>query len=202
MTENKTELILGVEKQIWLATTGPMEESRSEIIGWTTKKPTYDNGFIEKGAVLIFVNISHERNVKGQHPLEFMTIRTGHTPGYFPADFLEKEIDSLTKEGALTLLTKENIEEIAVVLGDTFIKYFDYIPGIHLSFDAKVLSPKDLYIVAGPEEMKLSEGKITTGEKISLRHILEICSIAIGQDLILIKRTPDLRFYINTKKLG
>lgn len=197
MTEDNTELILGVEKHIWLATTGPLSEPRSEIIGWTTEKPKYDKGFINKGSVLIFTNISPKINTRGYQPLEFMVINTGSIPGYFPADFLDKEIDSLTKEGTLKLLELENIQEMSIALGNALIKYFDYIPGISLSFDAKVLSPRDLYIVMGPDEMKLSKGKITTGEKISLRHILEIFSIAVGEDLILIKRDPDIRFYVN-----
>ena len=185
MTEDKTELILGVEKQIWLATTGSMEVSGSEIIGWTTKKPVYDNGSIDKGSVLVFSNISPEIDTRERQSLEFMIIHTGPVPGDFPAEFYEEEINSLTKEGALKLLELKNIEEISIALGDVLIKFFDYIPGIELSFDAKVLSPKDLFIVMGPDEMKLSKGKIITGEKISLKHLLEIYSIAIGQNLIL-----------------
>jgi len=177
-------LILGVEKPIYLAATGPLEESSSEIIGWTTIKPQYDNGFIDKGSVLIFVKISPEEDVRGILPLEFMIIHVGPIPGEFPADFLEEEIDSLTKEGAFTLLNLKDIEEISIVLGKVFTKYPNYIAGKELSFDAKILVPKDLYIIMGPEEMRKSNAKITTGEKISLQHILEVYSTSIGQNLI------------------
>lgn len=177
-------LILGVEKPIYLAATGPLEESSSEIIGWTTIKPQYDNGSIDKGSVLLFINISSEEDVRGFQPLEFMIMHIGPIPGEYPADFLQEEIDTLTKEGALTLLELKNVDEISIAIGEVFIKYSDYISGIKLSYDAKVFSPKDLYITMGPNEMRKSDAKITTGEKISLNHIIDVYSSAVGKNLI------------------
>ena len=43
-----------VLKDIWLATTGPLEESRTEIIGWVSQKPPFDNGHIQKGSKSVF----------------------------------------------------------------------------------------------------------------------------------------------------
>lgn len=184
MTTDAQPLILGVEKTIWLVATGPLEESSSEIIGWTTKEPKYNNGHIDRGSVLLFVGISPEKDTREHQPLEFMIIHVGPVPGEYPADFLEEEIDYLTKEGAFTLLDLENIDEMSIGLGKIFIKYPGYIAERNLSFDAKVLSPRDLYIIMGPEEMIRSNAKIATGEKISLEHLLEVYSTAVGQNLI------------------
>ncbi len=184
MTEDIKPLILGLEKPIWLASTGPLENIESEIIGWTTTKPQYDNGFIDKGSVLIFVKISPEEDTKGHRSLEFMVIYTGQLSGEFPAEFLEEEIESLTKEGAFTLLELEDVEEISIVLGKIFTKYPNYIADKELSFDAIVSSPKNLYVIMGPEEMRNSNAQLITGEKISLQHIIEVYSKSIGRNII------------------
>lgn len=178
------QLILGVERPIWLATTGPLEETNSEIIGWTAKEPEYNNGYIDKGSVLLFANISSEKDTRRQPPLEFIIIHAGPVPGEYPADFLEEEIDSLTKEGVFTLLRLENIDEVSICLGQILIKYQNYIAERNLSFDARTFSPRDMYIVMGPEEMRRSNGKIATGEKMSLEYLLEVYSVAVGQNLI------------------
>ena len=175
----KPELILGVEKPIWLAVE---KEPTFKVLGWTTTKPKYDNGFIDKGSVLIFSYIYSSPEGEG---LNFIEIRTGQEYESHLPEFNQAEIDSLTKEGTLTLLILEDIEEISIMMGEVFIKYFDYITGRQLSFDAKVFSPKDLYIIMGPEESKLSDYRINVGEKISLKRLLEIYSTAVGQNLVL-----------------
>ena len=184
MKEDIGPLILGLEKPIYLAATGPLEESSSEIIGWTTTKPQYNNGDIDKGSVLIFVKISPEEDIKGHRPLEFMIIHTGTVPGEFPVYLLEEEIDALTKEGAFTLLELEDVEEISIVLGKIFTKYPDYIADKELSFDATVSAPKNTYIIMSPEEMRNSNAQLITGEKISLQHIIDVYSKSIGRNLI------------------
>jgi len=176
----RPELILGVEKPIWLAIE---EEPSFKIIGWTTTKPKYDNGFIDKGSVLIFNYIYS--STEGDDGLNFIEIRPGQVYESHMPEFYQAEIDSLTKESALTLLRLEDIEEISIMMGEVFIKYFDYITGRQLSFDAKVFSPKDLYIIMGPEESELSNYRIKVGEKISLKRLLQIYSTAVGQNLVL-----------------
>ena len=184
MKDNKDDkpekqLILGVEKPIWLAVE---KEPTFKILEWTTTKPKYDNGFIDKGSILIFNYIYRSPEGEG---LNFIEIRPGQvSESHFP-EFNQTEIDSLTKEDALTLLRLEDIEEISIIMGEVFIKYFDYIAGRQLSFDAKVFSPKDLYIIMGPEEFKLSHNRINVGEKISLKRLLQIYSTAVGQNLVL-----------------
>lgn len=177
-------LILGLEKPIYLSATGPIEDSTSEILGWTTTKPPYDNGSIDRGSVLLFSNISHEKDDKGHRPLEFIIIHVGPVPGEYPADFLEEEIESLTKEGALILLDLEDIDEMSIALGKVFTKYPNHTAGKELSFDATISVPRDLYIIMGPEEMRKSNAKIVTGEKVSLKHILDVYLTAVGQNLI------------------
>lgn len=174
----RTELILGVQKPIWLATTGPMEEPDTKIIGWTTTKPKYDNGFIDTGTILVF---SHIYNIEDKEEgLNFITIRPGPEYDYFTPEFFQKEIDSLTKEGVFTLFRLEDINEISIFQENLFIKYPKY-----LSFDARVLSSKDIYIIMGSEESKLSDNRIYIGEKISLKRLIEIYSAAVGQNLVL-----------------
>lgn len=175
----KPELILGVEKPIWLAVE---KEPTFKVLGWTTTQPKYDNGFIDRGSILIFSHIYSSPEGEG---LNFIEIRPGHVYESRTPEFDQREIDSLTKEGVLTLLRLEDIEEISIMMGEVFIKYFDYITGRQLSFDAKVLSPKDLYIIMGPEESKLSNYRIKVGEKISLKRLIQIYSTAVGQNLVL-----------------
>jgi len=178
---NTQSLILKVEKPIWLATTGPLDKSGTEIIGWTSIKPPYDNGSIGEGAILTFIELFPEKDVTGSQPLEFMITHIGPVPGEYPADLYEEEINRLIQDGALKLLEIENVDEISIVTGNVFIKYSKH---PYLLFDTKVISPRDLYIIMGPDEMMRSNAKITTGEKISLKHILDIYSTAIGQNLM------------------
>jgi hypothetical protein len=175
----KPELILWVEKPIWLAVE---KEPVFKILEWTTIKPKYDNGFIDKGSILIFSYLYSSPEGEG---LNFIEIRPGQEYESRLPEFNQAEIDSLTKEGTLTLLRLEDIEEISIMMGEVFIKYFDYIAGKQLSFDTKVFSPKDLYIIMGPEEFKLSHNRIKVGEKISLKRLLQIYSTAVGQNLVL-----------------
>lgn len=175
----KPELILRVEKPIWLAVE---KEPTFKILIWTTTKPKYDNGFIDKGSILVFNYIYQSPEGEG---LNFIEIHPGQEYESHMPEFNQAEIDSLTREGALTLLKLEDIEEISIIMGEVFIKYTDHIEGRQLSFDTNVLSPKDLYIVMGPEESKLSDYRIKLGEKISLKRLLQIYSTAVGQNLVL-----------------
>ena len=83
-----SKLILGVEKPIWLATTMPLDKG-GEILGWTMTKPVHDNGFIDKGSVLIFIELSEE-DIERRQSLEFMIMYIGPVPGEYPADFYEE----------------------------------------------------------------------------------------------------------------
>lgn len=175
--DKSPELILRLEKPIWLAMTGPLERPESEIIGWTTTKPKYDNGFIDKGTVLVFSHIYSTPDE--EEGLNFIMMQPGPEYDVSTAEFFQKEIDSLTKEGVFTLLRLENIDELSIILGEAFIKY-----SRHLSFD-QVFYPKELYIIMGPEESKLSNYRIKVGEKMPLKRLLEIYSTALGQNLVL-----------------
>lgn len=177
--DKSPELILGVEKPIWLAMTGPLEEPESKIIGWTTIKPKYDNGFIDKSTVLVFSHI-YSTPDEEEEGLNFIMMQPGPEYEATTAEFFQKEIDSLTRDGVFTLLRLENIDEMSIILGEAFIKY-----PRHLSFDAQVLSPRELYVIMGPEESKLSNYRIKVGEKMSLKRLLEIYSTALGQNLVL-----------------
>jgi hypothetical protein len=94
--ENENKLAFLVSKDIWLATTRPSDEHKGNIIGWIETKPQYDNGYIEKGYILVFDHIF-------ENALNFKMIKDGEEKGN-TAEFLESELKNLTKSGALTLL--------------------------------------------------------------------------------------------------
>lgn len=169
MENDKTKLIFRVEKPIWLASTGP---EKFEIIGWTSKKPTYDNGYIEKNTVLVFSHLYEDA-------LNFMMLRSEDKFKIGTAEFFEKELDSLTKEKTLTLLDSKDVDEISIVLGGIYIRHIE-----DESFESPIILPKDIYVVMGNRDAVRSQRKIKTGEKISLRHILDIYDDVVGRDLI------------------
>ena len=177
--DKKTQLILGVNKPIWLALE---EEPKFKVLGWTATKPERDNGFINKGSVLVFDHIYTP--TEGEEGLNFIEFRPGSTSQTLTAEFFQKEIDSFVKQDVLTLLDIENIEELSILYENVFIKYFDYIPGIKLSFDKKVFSPKDIYIIMGKDESEKSKYNIKIGEKVSLRQLLDVYSLALAESKI------------------
>lgn len=164
--DDKTKLIFRVEKPIWLATT-----EKSQIIGWTTIKPTFDNGYIGKNNILIFSHLY-------KNALNFIILSPNEITTNLTPEFLESELDNLTKQGALKLLDTEEIDQISIVFGGIYIKTKDI-------FESPVLLPKDLYVLMARRESMRSAGKIKIGEKISLRHILDVYAEGIGQNLIL-----------------
>ena len=174
MTEDKIKLIIKVVKPIWFKTS---DREKYQIWEWTTIKPSKDVGHIDKDSVLIFNRISPYK-VENLQPLEFLVVVTGPVDGS-TADFFEKEIDSLTKEGALVLMGTHDIDEATITLDEICIKYPK-----DPSFDSPVLLPRDLYIVMTPRESGISAGKIIAGEKVSLKRLIDVYSTAIGKGLI------------------
>ena len=169
MEDNKIRLILGVKKPIWLAVG---KEPEFRVIGWTTRKPIHDNGFIDEGALLIFSHIyKPPENIYPERvdALNFMMVIPGSkSEPRFP-EFDEKEIESLLEEGALEpYLVWIDIDEISITKGNVFIKY-----PRKISFDERFFVPKEIYLIIGPEESSISGHKLGIGEKISLKQLLE-----------------------------
>jgi hypothetical protein len=103
------------------------------------------------------------------------------------AEFFQKEIETLTDEGALELIKMNEVTEATVTPG-----FPELTQGILIiresglfEFSKEAILPRDLYIVMGQRENQQSQGEIITGEKISLRHLLDVYSTAVGQKLIL-----------------
>ncbi len=168
------ELNFIVKKDIWLA----MEEEPFKIIGWTSIKPKSDNGYIKKETALIFSHMFKDA-------LNFVMIPPGMPYDKWTAEFLQKELESLTNDGSLEIIKMNEIVEVSIVPGfPESIQPILIRDSTLFEFNKEALLPKDLYIVMGSRENQQSQGKFVPGEKISLRHILDIYSDAVGKKLI------------------
>ena len=164
-----------VKKDLWLAAE---PEPKFKILGWTTIKPKFDNGHIDANTVLIF-------NHMYKDALDFVMIKPGAKYEKWYAEFDQKEIESLTNEGSLELIKIKEITEAVIAPAP------ESIPGpilirdsILFEFNKEAILPKDLYIVMGMRENMQSQGEIIPGEKISLIHILDTYSTAVGKKIL------------------
>lgn len=174
-----------VKKDLWLAIE---QEPKFKILGWTIIKPKFDNGHIKKNTALIFSHTFKDA-------LNFVMIPPGSGYNEWTAEFDQKEIESLNNEGTLDLIKMNEIAEIDIVSespegdqGPILIRESNL-----LEFNKEAILPRDLYIVMGPKENRLSRGNIATGEKISLGDLLYLYSTTVGQNLIL-KKVPKFYF--------
>lgn len=165
-----------VKQDIWLA---KEIDPEYKILGWTTTKPKFDNGHIKKDTALIFSHMY-------QDALNFVMIPPGSQYDKWTSEFFQKEIESLTNNGVLELIKMNEIVEAAIVPGFPELTQGPILirESRLFEFSKEAVLPRDLYIVMGKRENHQSQGEITTGEKISLRHIIDVYSTAIGQKLI------------------
>ncbi len=163
-----------VKKDLWLA----KEEKPFKIIGWTSIKPKSDNGYIKKETALIFSHMFKDA-------LNFVMIPPGMPHDKWTAEFLQKELESLTNDGVLEIIKMNEIVEVSIVPGFPESIQAILIRDSRLfEFNKDALLPKDLYIVMGLRESQQSQGEFVPGEKISLRHIIDVYSDAVGKKLI------------------
>lgn len=164
-----------VKQDIWLAA----EEEPFKILGWTTTKPKFDNGHIKKDTALIFSHMYKDA-------LNFVMIPPGSQYDKWTAEFLQKELESLTNDGTLEIIIMNEIVEATIVPGFPELTQGPILirESRLFEFTNKAILPRDLYIVMGTRENHQSQGELTTGEKISLIHILDVYSNAVGQKLI------------------
>lgn len=167
-----------VKKDIWLVT----EEEPFKIIGWSSIKPKSDNGHIKKETALIFSHMFKDA-------LNFVMIPPGMQYDKWTAEFFQKELESLTNDGALEIIKMNEIVEASIVPGCSECP--ELTQGLILirdsrlfEFNKEALLPRDLYIVMGSRENQRSHGEFVPGEKISLRHIIDVYSDAVGKKLI------------------
>ncbi len=165
-----------VKKDLWLAVE---EEPKFEILGWTTIKPKFDNGYIKKNTALIFHHMYKD-------DLNFLMILPGNIYEEWTAEFMQKEIENLTEEGVLELIEMNEVVEIIISPGFPELTQGPILlrDQEDLVFNKQAILPRDLNIIMGKRENHQSEGKIITGEKISLRHLLDTYSIAVGKNLV------------------
>lgn len=166
-----------VKKDLWLAAE---PEPKFKILGWVTIKPKFDNGYIKKNTALIFSHFY-------QDALNFAMILPGSQHEKWHAEFFQKEIESLTNEGALDLIDINDIDEATMApgLSESSQRLILIKESGLFEFNKEAIIAKDLYIVMGKRENRQSQGNIVTGEKISLNHLLDVYSTAVGQELIL-----------------
>lgn len=164
-----------VKKDLWLAT----EQEPFKILGWTAVKPRTDNGRIKQHTALIFSHMYKDA-------LNFIMVSPGVQYEKWYAEFTQKEIEQLTKEGILELIYMEEITEAAIVPGFPELTQGAILTRISKSFefDKDAILPRDLYIVMGQRENMQSKGELIPGEKISLRQILNVYATALGKKLI------------------
>ena len=60
---------------IWLK----FDEEKGEVLGWTTKKPRADNGYISKNTILIYDHIYLSTPTDQEPGLNFIEIHSGDT---------------------------------------------------------------------------------------------------------------------------
>jgi len=164
-----------VKKDIWLAA----EEEPFKVLEWTTIKPKSDNGHIKKETALIFSHMFKDA-------LNFVMIPPGVLYEKWTAEFLQKELESLTNDGALEIIKMNEIVEVSIVPGFPELTQGPILirDSRLFEFNKEALLPRDLYIVMGSRENQRSQGEFIPGEKISLRHIIDIYSDAVGKKLI------------------
>ncbi len=169
-------MILRVEKSLYIETN---ESGNEDIgIGWTTNKPKHFRGKLDKGAILIFSDVSSMIDTTGNYPLNFMYIYNNEND--YPVNFAEGDIQRLVKENALLLLEQNEMSELSICLGQVIRNNPYEITG----YDTEVLSPRDLYVIMSVSDMKRSNRKVVVGDKIPLEHIIQVYTEAIGKNLI------------------
>lgn len=164
-----------VKKDLWLSA----EEEPFKIIGWTTMKPKFDNGHIKKETALIFSHMF-------KYALNFVMIPPGVQYEKWTAEFSQEELESLTNDGSLEIIKMNEIVEASIVPGFPELTQGPILirDSKLFEFNKEAILPRDLYIVMGSRENHQSQGEITTGEKISLRHIIDVYSTAVGKKII------------------
>ena len=169
------ELNFIVKKDIWLAT----EEKPFKIIGWTSIKPKSDNGHIKKETALIFSHMFKD-------DLNFVMIPPGMPYDKWTAEFSQKELEYLSNDGSLEIIKMNEIVEASIVPGFPELTQGPILirESRLFEFSKEAILPRDLYIVMGTRQNQQSQGEFIPGEKISLRHILDVYSDAVGKKLI------------------
>lgn len=170
------KLNLIVKKDLWLA---KEIDPEYKILGWTTIKPKFDNGHIKQDTVLIFSHMYKDA-------LNFVMISPGVQYEEWYTEFLPKEIESLTNEGALEIIKINEIGEADIAPGFPELTQGLILirPSRLFEFTNEAILPNNLYIVMGQRENMRSKGQLVAGEKISLRQLLDVYSTALGEQRI------------------
>lgn len=165
-----------VKEDLWLAID---REPEFKILGWTSKKPEADNGHIKKNTALIFSHMYKDA-------LNFLMILPGNIYEKWYAEFFQKEIESLSNEGKLEFIEMNEIVEATIAPGFPELTQGPILVRESRLFEysKKAILPRDLDIIMGQRENMRSKGNIIAGEKISLMHIIDVYSDAVGRNII------------------
>lgn len=177
IADDKTRLIFMTLKKIWL---------RRDVGKWTIDAPPSDYnyemygpvGSIDTGSFLIFSHMYEDA-------FNFYVIKSGSKSILDTYEFLESDIKHLTDPGINALTLKDDIIKDTTEMSVISNKYALLKDTRGWTFNLPIYLLKDTYIVMTEKEYKQSNGRLGVGEKISLRHLLDVYSTATGQNLIL-----------------
>lgn len=167
-----SELSFRVNERLWREA-----DERGMPIRWVSKMPSHYISYIEEGTVFLFSGIYRE---EGQDIIHFIAVPHGPESIIDEVELTIKELESLTESYLLTFTNIKYVKEISITPSGTLIEDPET-----WTFNHPVYFPDEIYIIMGKQEYKNSGGKLGIGKKISLRHLLDIYSMAIKQGLIL-----------------
>lgn len=138
---------------IWLE----LERERGEVLGWTTEKPKYDSGRIDKDIVLTYSHTYPEVPTDDiEEPgLNFITI-----PDQGTAEFLIHEIKEFVDSGVFKIVKSVDVSSIVLTPNGAIID------------SETILSTDSIDIAMGIDEMRHSE-HVGVGDIVSLQDLIK-----------------------------
>lgn len=166
------ELTFRVDQDLWRES-----DEHDMPIRWVPTKPSRYISYMEHGTVFLFSGIYID---EGRDIVHFIAVPPGPESIIDEVELTIDELESLTESRLLRFLDVKDVKEISITPAGTLVEEPE-----GWTFKEPVYLPSDVYIVMGKQEYRNSGGKLGVGQKISLRHLLEVYSIAIKQGLIL-----------------
>lgn len=90
---------------IWLE----FDEGEGEVLGWTTKKPRADNGYISKNTILIYDHIYLSTPTDQEPGLNFIEIHSGDT-----AEFIMSEVKEFVDSGVFEIIKSIDVDNVVL----------------------------------------------------------------------------------------
>lgn len=138
---------------IWLES----DEEEGEVLGWTTKKPKADNGYIDKDIVLTYSHTYPEVPMDDiEEPgLNFITV-----PDQGIAEFFIREIKEFVNSGVFRMIQSVDVSSIVLTPNGAIID------------SGTILSTDSINIAMGIDEAKHSK-YVGVGDIVSLQDLIK-----------------------------